>query len=613
MLPAIIGISRGILSANEGLSLLKKAKSFTGNDNYGRRHENDNDNSSPYTNDNEKEYRRSDNDNEKDARRHDNDNDKGYKSPVKSIPNLSLSYSYSIPSVSGNIETPALSKKEESNNTDKLLDTVITLLYSIQSKLQDQNRLETYRANLDAVSKRETELEKIKKELNQEKENKVNPSKKVMNTSAIGSLLGIAGLGALLGIGGLETKTLDKIGQNISEFQNKYAWLIEVGQGIAAGSLVGSIVPGVGTFGGAIVGGILATINHYFPLLSTVKKTPYPELEGYGKDNKWYSSLFDIRTVTPEQKSRNDKKLAEYQKESMKGFVPSSGILGSLGFGTRNEAKSNGSRQDKAYEFFKKKGWTDEQSAGIVGNLLQENSTLDPNKTNSIGAHGIAQWLSSDRKENFKNTIGRGTKTIEQSTFDEQLEFIDWELRNSESKAGNALKNTSSIEDATMVVRNQYERPGELEAMDNKRLSFAQSVYKGEQATNSSDNIEAGEYTEENKPETNNFTSIIDSLKSLPNTDTNFVGSIEEITKRNMINNIKNSSMKEEDRLNFGDLFSPDIASNDNTPQSNIKKINGGTLDVINPNYNLPEYSILNSYLNFFGMSDIPMNRSVMI
>ena len=164
-----------------------------------------------------------------------------------------------------------------------------------------------------------------------------------------------------------------------------------------------------------------------------------------------------------------------------------------------------------------------------------------------------------------------------------------------------------------MVVRKQYERPGEFEAMDNKRLSFAQSVYKGEQATNSSDNIEAGEYTEETKPDSSNFASIIDSLKSLPNTDTNFVGSIEEITKRNMINNIKNSSMKEEDRLNFGDLFSPDIASNDNTPQSNIKKINGGTLDVINPNYNLPEYSILNSYLNFFGMSDIPMNRSVMI
>ena len=62
--------------------------------------------------DNEKEYRRSDN--EKDARRHDNDNDKGYKSPVKSIPNLSLSYSYSIPAASGNVQAPALSKKEDS-------------------------------------------------------------------------------------------------------------------------------------------------------------------------------------------------------------------------------------------------------------------------------------------------------------------------------------------------------------------------------------------------------------------------------------------------------------------------------------------------------------------
>jgi hypothetical protein len=333
-----------------------------------------------------------------------------------------------------------------------------------------------------------------------------------------------------------------------------------------------------------------------------------------GYDNKWYSSLFDIRTVTPEQSARNDKKLADYHKENMKGFKPYSGILGTLGFGTRDNMKSGDSRQDKAYEFFKKKGWTDEQSAGIVGNLLVETNGLDINAEGDGGkAYGIAQW-HPDRQLKFKEVMGR---EIRGSTLEQQLEFVDWELNNGgplEKKAGRNLRKATSASDAAFIVDDQYERSDGNSI--NKRISNANDILAGKEVSGArdSDNIEAGEYTEENKPDTNNFASIIDSLKSLPNTDTNFVGSIEEITKRNMINSIRDSAIKEEDRLNFGDLSNNDITSNDNnSPQSNIKKINGGTLDVINPNYNLPEYSILNSYLNFFGISDVPMNRSVMI
>lgn len=597
MLPAIEGISKSILTASQGTSLLNKVKGFATNDNYGKRHDNDND----------KGYKRYSNDNEKDGKRHDNDNDTGYKRPSTSIPSLNLSYSYSIPS----IEKKDLTRKDN-DNSEKLLDTVITLLYSINSKLLEQARLDAYRARVDYISKRETELEKIKKELNQtQSDNK--PYRKsestMLSTNSLMTIGGLAGIAGLLGVGGLDLKTLDKLGNKISEFQKKYSWIVEVATGVATGSLIGSIVPGVGTFSGAIVGGILATINHYFPLLSTIKETPYPELEGSGKDNSWYSGIFDLRYETPDQKARNDKKLEQYHKDRMKGFVPSPGMLGALGVGTIKDNSSSNSRQDMAYEFFKQKGWSDEQSAGIVGNLLQENSTLDPNKKNGLGAHGIAQWLSKDRKDNFKKSIGKGTKSIEQSTFEEQLQFIDWELRNTESKAGNSLKEANSVEAATMVVRKEYERPGDYEAMDNKRLSYAQSVYKGEQSTDTSSNIESGEYAADSKPN-NSFASIIESFKTLPNTDNDYLGSMEEITKRNKIDQLKKMSMEEEDRLNFGEKNNNiQEISLPNTPESNIKKINGGTLDVINPNYNLSEYSILSSYLNFFSLS----NKTMMI
>lgn len=112
----------------------------------------------------------------------------------------------------------------------------------------------------------------------------------------------------------------------------------------------------------------------------------------------------------------------------------------------------------KALEFFKSKGWTQEQAAGIVGNLQAESSRdLNPSAVGDGGkAYGIAQW-HPDRQANFERNLGNG-KSIRQSTFDEQLAFIQWELENTERKAANLLKGAKTASEAAQIFDQYYER-----------------------------------------------------------------------------------------------------------------------------------------------------------
>lgn len=139
----------------------------------------------------------------------------------------------------------------------------------------------------------------------------------------------------------------------------------------------------------------------------------------------------------------------------------------------RNNGDVNARKQYIANEL-KKNGFTDEQTAGIIGNLLQENSTLDPKVVNKIGATGIAQWKGS-RKEDFKRLFG---KEIGDGSFEEQVKFLIWELNNSEKRAGDLVRRTRSVPDAAVVFGKHYERMGKNEARYDKRIAYAEQAYR---------------------------------------------------------------------------------------------------------------------------------------
>jgi hypothetical protein len=131
-----------------------------------------------------------------------------------------------------------------------------------------------------------------------------------------------------------------------------------------------------------------------------------------------------------------------------------------------------------------KKGWTREQSAGIAANLWAESGFNHNAVGDSGSAFGLAQW-HKDRAQNFKKVFGR---PLVGSTKHQQWDFVDWELRNTEKKAGYLLKGATTAKDAGSAMV-QFERPkdrigamfqrGQLarklyaETYDNKGKSFA--------------------------------------------------------------------------------------------------------------------------------------------
>jgi hypothetical protein len=130
-------------------------------------------------------------------------------------------------------------------------------------------------------------------------------------------------------------------------------------------------------------------------------------------------------------------------------------------------------RQNYALGVFTNAGYSQAQAAGIVGNLIAESgSHLDPTAINpTSGMRGIAQW-DTHRDMLFQRMYGH---PVTAGTFDEQLQFVAWELNNTEKGAGDALKEATTAQDAASIVERLYERAnGEGR---HARIANAMSVY----------------------------------------------------------------------------------------------------------------------------------------
>jgi uncharacterized protein (TIGR02594 family) len=168
-------------------------------------------------------------------------------------------------------------------------------------------------------------------------------------------------------------------------------------------------------------------------------------------------------------------------EDIMSSFSERTGInLGSFG-GEGTDYVPDGltknERSKEAMKFFMSKGWTKEQSAGLVGNLMVESGGFSEDvisgqkKGDSGKAVGIAQW-HADRQENFKKRYG---KSIEGSSFKEQLDFVNYELTQGQERgAGKQIKATTSAEESARVTDIAYERSsGEHRG---KRVGYAKAL-----------------------------------------------------------------------------------------------------------------------------------------
>lgn len=117
-------------------------------------------------------------------------------------------------------------------------------------------------------------------------------------------------------------------------------------------------------------------------------------------------------------------------------------------------------------------GWSREQAAGILANVQAESGGNASAVGDSGRAYGLAQW-HPDRQADFARWAGHDIKT---STRDEQLAFMNYELRSGkEQAAGRALGRARSAGEAGSIVSNLYERPGAFGAA-SKRAALASSI-----------------------------------------------------------------------------------------------------------------------------------------
>lgn len=152
-----------------------------------------------------------------------------------------------------------------------------------------------------------------------------------------------------------------------------------------------------------------------------------------------------------------------------------------LGFRTPPSPNGNGIeefRRERAFTFFREKGFAPHQAAGMVGNLMQENFKFDPNLSHDGGKGiGLAGW-NADRRAKLVAFAGEDGET----NFEKQLAFMWDELNSSEKKALTNIMSAGDAESAAEAAEG-YFRPGT--PMSDKRRAYAKESFEkyGKQAS----------------------------------------------------------------------------------------------------------------------------------
>ena len=132
-------------------------------------------------------------------------------------------------------------------------------------------------------------------------------------------------------------------------------------------------------------------------------------------------------------------------------------------------------RTQQAVSYFESQGWSHAQAAGIAANLQTESSLNVGARGDGGQAYGLAQW-HPDRQATFERVFGH---SIQGSSFQDQLKFVQYELTHTESSAGSRLRGAGSAAEAGAIVSRYYERPLAADAEAASRGALASRVEAG--------------------------------------------------------------------------------------------------------------------------------------
>lgn len=153
---------------------------------------------------------------------------------------------------------------------------------------------------------------------------------------------------------------------------------------------------------------------------------------------------------------------------------------GSSGSGSSGAPLEGSDNQQKVWNYFKSKGFSDAQTAAIMGNFAWESGDPTFNKATSSeeasggGGFGIAQWTGSRRTE-ITNAAIRDGRPLTDLSF--QLDYAYAEIQTRTERDGGTkteeqgLKEISDVAKATEYFMYNHERPGDLRLKE--RTDFA--------------------------------------------------------------------------------------------------------------------------------------------
>lgn len=172
-----------------------------------------------------------------------------------------------------------------------------------------------------------------------------------------------------------------------------------------------------------------------------------------------------------------------------RNFTPSSTPPGTGTTGERNRIEprdpsafgaTGGTNAEIAFNFFVEYGFTPQQAAGIVGNLMQESGPALNTSAEAAGSEqsfGIAQWNAASAAgyrfqglQQFASDLGRDWRDL-----DVQLQYVVYELETKPYLGLAQLRATQTIEQATLVFQDKYERPGIPHTQS--RIRYARDIY----------------------------------------------------------------------------------------------------------------------------------------
>lgn len=155
--------------------------------------------------------------------------------------------------------------------------------------------------------------------------------------------------------------------------------------------------------------------------------------------------------IIQDGKEVSRKEIASLTIKQPKTQVEVIGVMGQYTTPSENE--------NITWDFLRSKGYTREQTAGIMGNLMQEHHFR-------TDGDGLAQWIGSRKDELYARPYPTNIYT--------QLDFLLYELTVKYTGTNNRIKASNSLTEVTLIFQNEFERCGIC--MESQRIQYAQNI-----------------------------------------------------------------------------------------------------------------------------------------